>query len=296
MREVTTVGSMDKTAFKVALKSLNEQHFNGAGDLVRRCLKLLADSALHAPAKDVASLKGLLANRSSELRAGRFDLAPLDNLLGSWQAKIQDIGEGELEEWRWQAADVAMALLDDSRTAVRRLALNVKNVVSDGATVLTHGPSSTIRESLSALAERNVRVIVTECRPNFGGREIARKLVGWGISTTLITDAQMGMAVREADCVLVGAESILADGTVMNQVGTYLLALAAHDRGVPLYVCCESFKRHGSQNTKPVFREEDGAELGVNPAVGLRVRNLSVDATPGWLVTGWINEAGVSSL
>jgi translation initiation factor 2B subunit (eIF-2B alpha/beta/delta family) len=189
-----------------------------------------------------------------------------------------------------------MSLADDSRTAVRRLALNVKTVVPKGATVLTHGPSSTVREALSALAERNIEVIVTECRPGFGGRETACKLAGWGISTVLITDAQMGLALRDADCVLVGAESILADGTVVNQVGTYLLALAAHDRGVPLYVCCESFKRHGSSDSKPVFREGSGAELGVGATEGLRVRNLCVDATPGWLVTGWINESGVCAL
>jgi len=287
---------MDKSAFKGALKVFADEQFSGAGDLARQCLKLAADSALHAPAKDIKSLRKLLAGRSSEMRASRPELAPLDNLLGRWRDTIDGLAVNELEEWRWQAAEAAMALLDDSRTAVRRLALNVRKVVPDGATVMTHGPSSTIRESFSALAERNIRAIVTECRPRYGGREIARKLVNWGIATTLITDAQMGQAVREADCVLVGAESILANGTVVNQVGTYLLALAAHDQGVPLYVCCESFKRHGFGSSEPVLREEDDAELGVNPLEGLGVRNIVVDATPGWLVTAWINETGVSTL
>ena len=56
-----------------------------------------------------------------------------------------------------------------------------------------------------------------------------------------ITDAQGGL-FDQADAVLVGADALLADGTLVNKAGTYLLALAAKDQNVPFWVCAESFK------------------------------------------------------
>ncbi len=287
---------MDKAAFKDALKGLAGETSTSAGDAVRQCLKVAADSALHSPARGIKPLHNLLAERSAEMRACRPELAPLDNLLGRWQTELGAVSERDLEDWRWRAADIAMALLDEYQTAVRRLALNAREVVPEGSTILTHGPSSVIRETFSALAERNVRAVVTECRPRLDGRAIAKKLAGWGIPTTLVTDAQMGAAVNDVDCVMVGAEGIRADGAVVNRVGTYLLALAAHDRGIPFYVCCESFKRYRAEAAQPVVREDDPEELGVTPALGLAVRNVAIDLTPGWLVTAWINESGRISL
>ena len=287
---------MDKAAFKDALKGLAAETSVSAGDAVRQCLKVAADSALHGPARGIKPLRNLLAERSAEMRGCRPELAPLDNLLTRWQEDLGALSDSDLEDWRWQAADAAMALLDEYQTAVRHLALNAREVVPDGSSVLTHGPSSIIREIFSALAERNVRAMVTECRPRLNGRAIARKLAGWGIPTTLVTDAQMGAAVNDADCVMVGAEGIRADGAVVNRIGTYLLALAAHDRGIPFYVCCETFKRHRADAAQPVVREDDPDELGVTPVPGLVVRNVAVDVTPGWLVTAWINETGLASL
>ncbi len=278
------------------LKSLREAQHSGVGDFLRGSLQLAADNALHAPAKDCAALRAVLTERAREICDIRADLAPLANLLERWQTEVNRISETELEDFRWRAAEAAMALLDASKTAVRDVAMNVARVISKGSTVLTHGPSSTIREAFSALAERGVQAIVTESRPACGGWTLAGKLARWGVSTTLITEAQIGVFVRRADCVLVGAERIMADGTIVNRVGTYLVALAAHDQGVPFYVCCETFKRHTGRVEACEFPESDPSEIGSPPAEGVTVRNVSLDSTPAWLVTGWINEKGLVPL
>ena len=96
--------------------------------------------------------------------------------------------------------------------------------------------------------------------------------------------------------VLIGADSILADGSVINKAGTYVLALVAHDQGVPVYVCAESCKRRPLQLPEPALEEMDPAELSPGePSLGphVRVRNIYFDRTPARLISGWIDEHGV---
>lgn len=39
---------------------------------------------------------------------------------------------------------------------------------------------------------------------------------------------------------LLGASSMLLNGTLVARAGTALLAMLAHERGVPVLVCCET--------------------------------------------------------
>ena len=50
-----------------------------------------------------------------------------------------------------------------------------------------------------------------------------------------------GLACR-VDMVLVGAEGVVESGGVINKLGTYQAALAAHAHNTPFYVAAESYK------------------------------------------------------
>jgi translation initiation factor eIF-2B subunit delta len=139
-------------------------------------------------------------------------------------------------------------------------------------------------------------VIVTESRPLYEGRLVATRLSEWAISTTLITDAQLGLFVPQADIALLGADSVLADGSVINKAGTYVLALAAHDHQVPVYVCAESFKHRPAHLPEPTLEEMDPVELSPAQTQSLphvSVRNIYFDRTPARLISGWVDEHGV---
>lgn len=89
-----------------------------------------------------------------------------------------------------------------------------------------------------------------------------------------------------------GADALLADGTVVNKAGTYLLALAAKDQNVPFWVCAESFKCTATPAHAFALEERSGSELGPPPVPGLKARNLYFEMTPPRLITGWLsNEA-----
>ncbi|RLF01359.1 MAG: translation initiation factor IF-2B subunit alpha, partial [Thermoprotei archaeon] len=104
----------------------------------------------------------------------------------------------------------------------------------------------------------------------------------------VITDAQLGLFARKATLALVGADNVTRDGAAVNKAGTYLLALACHDNGVPFYVAAESFKLHPELSSGEV-------EIVERPYArqGYRVRNMLFDVTPWRYVRGIITEFGI---
>jgi translation initiation factor 2B subunit (eIF-2B alpha/beta/delta family) len=94
--------------------------------------------------------------------------------------------------------------------------------------------------------------------------------------------------------VLVGADGVLADGSVVNKVGTYALALAARDRSLPFYVACESLKISPRREWGDAEVEEgDPAEVLPDAIDGVTAHNVYFECTPARLVTALITEEGV---
>ncbi len=74
------------------------------------------------------------------------------------------------------------------------------------------------------------------------GRTLVAELTGAGIDAELVEDADAPDRVKEADVVLVGADTVFRDGTVCNKIGTIALARAARDAAVPVVVAAELIK------------------------------------------------------
>ncbi|GAH63360.1 unnamed protein product, partial [marine sediment metagenome] len=79
--------------------------------------------------------------------------------------------------------------------------------------------------------------------------------------------------ITEVRKVLVGADSVLRDGSLINGLPTYELALAAKGK-LPFYVVCETLKFNPRVSSTQVKLEE------------------GFDLTPPELITGIITEAG----
>ncbi len=101
----------------------------------------------------------------------------------------------------------------------------------------------------------------------------------------------MGAYISRAALVLVGADSIRPDGAVVNKIGTYALALAARDVGIPFYAACETLKIAAS-SFPLAFEEMDPAEILADAIPGVTMHNPYFDLTPARLVSGIVTERG----
>src|SRR5262249_44112069 len=120
------------------------------------------------------------------------------------------------------------------------------DLLADGARVLTHcntGSLATVGYGTAlgvvraaADSGKHVHVWVDETPPLLqGARLTAWELGRLRIPHTVIADAMAGSLLSggDVDAVIVGADRIVANGDVVNKIGTYALAVLAHRHGVP---------------------------------------------------------------
>jgi translation initiation factor eIF-2B subunit delta len=282
---------MNREPFHRELSKIVEDRDHGARQLARRCLEILAESARSLAVQDSQTLKEQLTDRADRLAKARPSMTPIQNLLTLWRDNLENL-PAELDAARRFADQTAQDLIQTSVQAVTEVAQHAAHMLGPGKTVMTHSLSSTLIEVCRVLKDRDLRMIITESRPLCEGRKLAERLSAWQIPTTYITEAQIGLFVGQADAVLVGADSVLVNGDVINKAGTYLLALAAQDQKVPFYACCESFKFRDTEEAPPL-EEMSAAELQVPDWPWVTPRNIYFEVIPSRLVHGWITEDGL---
>jgi methylthioribose-1-phosphate isomerase len=150
---------------------------------------------------------------------------------------------------------------------------------------------------------RPIHVFVDETRPFLqGARLTAWELQRAGVPLTLITDNMAGYFMRrgEVDCVIVGADRVVANGDIANKIGTYSVAVLAQAHGIPFYVAAPSSTVDfalPSGDAIPI-EQRDPAEVTtfggrlIAPD-GVAAAHPAFDVTPHELITAIITERGV---
>ncbi|MDK1024272.1 MAG: translation initiation factor eIF-2B [Gammaproteobacteria bacterium] len=228
-----------------------------------------------------------------ELRSVRPSMVAIANLMDGFQRQFQHIGKARLSDVRESVINIAGQLKEDTRHASEQTAVEVAELINENEVLMTHSLSSMIKRVFTLVRERSVKAIVTESRPGNEGLLLAEFLSSLEIETCYVTDAQIGLWVPQADKIIIGADSILSDGAVVNKSGTSLLALAARESDIPVYVCCERFKWADVNRDQIELEEMDPEELGLPPMEYVVARNIYFDITPAELITAWVSELGV---
>ncbi len=183
--------------------------------------------------------------------------------------------------------DDVLAHIEEAQDAITR---NGTGLVDGVDTVYTHCHSSTVTGILeAAYQDTEFDVWVTETRPLFQGRSTARELVEAGIPVTLSVDGAAGQALSAADIMLIGADAILPDGTVINKIGSGVFAAAATQHDVPVYVAADSWKAGDAVDV-----EQRGAdEVWEDAPAAVDIENPAFEHVPAQHITGIVSELGV---
>jgi len=198
----------------------------------------------------------------------------------------------------------ARALHEAEVERCRRMARHAAALVPAGARLLTHcntgglatGGYGTALGAIRAAWEqgRVAHVWVGETRPLLqGARLTAWELAALGVPFSVVVDAAAPalMAAGEVDAVLTGADRIARNGDTANKIGTYGLALAARQHGIPFYVVAPTSTLDPGLPAGPdiPIEERDPTEVSSRfPA-----RNPAFDVTPAALVSAIVTEQGV---
>jgi len=188
-------------------------------------------------------------------------------------------------------------VIDRVESGKRRAAENAASLLADEDVLLTHDYSTTVLSAITRAIEDGAEftVYVTEARPRYLGRKMARRLAEFeAVETHLIVDGACGLYLEDCDRVVVGIDCIVGD-TLYNRVGTYPLAAAAADKDVPMTPIGSAVKLVG----RGFAFENDyraASEVMLEPAEGFEVDNPAYDATPTRLLDSIVTDDGVVDL
>lgn len=207
----------------------------------------------------------------------------------------------------------ARAIHDEDVASCRTMGAHGASLVPDGARVLTHcnagalataGYGTAIGVIRAAIEQgKKIAVFADETRPFLqGARLTAWELVREGVNTTVITESMAGPLMRagEIDVVVVGADRIAANGDTANKIGTYTVAVLAHEHKIPFYVAAplSTIDLATPDGDHIPIEERDQREVShlgssrLTPE-GAKIRNPAFDVTPHRYIHGIITERGV---
>jgi methylthioribose-1-phosphate isomerase len=279
---------------------------------VAAAMGLVASLEPHAtePLARVAALAGEHGERIRCTRPTAVNLAwAIDRMLRVARTSGEANGRALIDRLRAEAT----AILEEDRGMCRRIGEHGRNLLPDGARVLTHCNAGALATAgigtalapiyVAALERRHVEVYAGETRPLLqGSRLTAWELGRAGIPVTVLADDAAPALMRSGliDLCIVGADRIARNGDVANKIGTYALAIAAQYHGVPFYVAAPTSTfdpdTHCGDEIVVEERAADEIRYGFGRATApadVQVRNPAFDVTPASLVTAFITDRGV---
>lgn len=130
--------------------------------------------------------------------------------------------------------------------------------------------------------------------------ERAKPFLDAGIPTKFIMDNAVGVIMEEVDLCVVGAEGVAENGGIINEIGTYQMALVAHALRRPFYVAVESYKfsRMYPLSQKDTLAMTHSRNSSHSPQSNPNSSNLivdmpAVDFTPANFITLMFTDLGV---
>ncbi len=206
---------------------------------------------------------------------------------------------GDADAKRRTLHDAAAEFETRSLAAVDAIGRHGADLIAANGTFYTHCNSQAALSVFRSAkqAGRSFRVFADETRPWRQGYITVKQLVEAGVDTVFVVDAAAYTVLRKGvDAVIIGCDTIAANGDVVNKIGTSALALMCKDLGIPLYVCAETYKVARDVPTgRDVPIEEREPEEVVTDSIPVEVTvfNPVFDVTPAELVTGVITETGI---
>ncbi len=167
--------------------------------------------------------------------------------------------------------------------------------------VLTHCHSSTAVRLIQGISKGDEKftAVCTETRPRLQGRKTAKELLEVGIDTTFIADSAaelfvIGRGSKPVSAVFVGCDCITMKGHFVNKIGSWGIAMAAHQSNKPIYVVTPLLKMdHDTAHSDIQIEVREDKELWKDGPKDLKMYNPAFEVVDSNLLTGYITEYGI---
>tara|TARA_Y100000310_G_C20255665_1_gene611216 strand:- start:15 stop:662 length:648 start_codon:yes stop_codon:yes gene_type:complete len=180
-------------------------------------------------------------------------------------------------------------LLKIKKLAVKQTHKNGSKLIKKGDIVFTHCHSSNVIGAINLAKKRIKAVYNTETRPRFQGRQTSKDIAKFKIPTYHFVDSAARIALKDANIMLLGADSI-THNRVYNKIGSELMAVTAKNHRTPVYILASLWKFNPHKET---IEERLPSEIWKRPPKGVTVKNYAFEKINFNLIKGIVCEEGV---
>ena len=283
-----------KTQVLETAEKIRSMEIRGAGRIATAAAASLRDYSLSIKSKTLDEFNAEVKVASDLLLETRPTAVSLSNAL----RMVTRYDAKDIDSARQAMVNNANRFIENSRVAVEKIGQIGSRRIRDGDTVLTHCNSLAAISVISAAHKsgKKIKVIATESRPRFQGITTIGMLDKLGIETELIVDSAARSIMNEVDLVVVGADVITANGTLVNKIGTAQIALFAHEARTSFMVAAETYKFSPKTILGELVTIEEREAKEVLPDFSkykhVKVRNPAFDVTPHQYIDLICTEAG----
>ena len=194
-------------------------------------------------------------------------MAPIQNLVAQIVYEIDASKKYDLASVQKFALSRIDKLYQESKDAVKKTAEWGAKIISNSDQLATCSYSSTVYETLKAAKKqgKSIKVFIAESKTEDStlqhGQTLATALKSIKITTEVFPDNEISMHIPKTKIVIVGADSLLCDGSIINGTPTHKIALEAKETGIPFYSVCETTKINTLSYLGKKISIEKGFEL-----------------------------------
>ena len=274
---------------KTAAKKIKSMEVRGALEIALTAAESLKDYSISYKGKDFICD---FAKQVQLLKKARPTAVSLPNAVDYMAYLSREFPQEHLPK-------LIDTFVQKQKDALIRIAQIGSKRIKSGDTILTHCNSTAVLEIIAEAAKtKKLSVICTETRPRNQGYLTAGFMAKKKIPVTMIVDSAARYAMEEFDVdkVIIGADTVAANGAVANKIGTSQIALIAKEANVPVLVGCETLKFSPQTYEGEMIPIEERDTAEIRPKMkGVKMWNPAFDFTPPEYIDTIITEDGVIS-
>lgn len=279
--------------FEAMVAPIRDDLMSGAAEIALQAITIFRTVIAESETQDVNKLKETLVETAKAVIKAQPAMAPLFHLGNTVLIAVQNATTvSELKESCDDALEKFEKKLCESASII---ADHVYELIPPGELVFAYSFSSTVVTSLMNARSRRkfFRVVCSESRPSLEGRKLAGVLAQAGVEVIHTFDSAMGLILPQCRAAFMGCDAVANPG-IVNKVGSWLLALACRELGIPLYALAGTEKFVTDER---LFEFEDfsrpGDEVWSDAPNGVRVLNNQFELIPFSWIKGLVTEHGI---
>ncbi len=284
------------------VKEIRALKIQGASNIRKKAVNALLWASEKSKAKTTSAFRLEFLKHASILYSSRPTEPELRTSLRIIKKSIsnKDLSVKEMKE----NIKIAVKKYETNRLkAINDISIFGANLIENGSVVMTICHSSTVIEMLTKAKKKIKKVYCLETRPLYQGRITAKELAKAGLNVTLLVDNAASTVMKECDYLFSGADAFLADGDVINKIGTNQVSYLCKRYDVKHYAVASTHKFEpatffGKQepieqrSPDEIWSEKEKKKFG---AKKVKINNPAFDRTDSKTLEGIICEIGVFS-